>query len=133
MSFLISVKGYTRLDEIISEVIRKESEISGIQEVSIKHKQNWVNHLERMDDTRVAKHSLNYQTRGRRYRGRARKRWQSVDTGTGQTKKKVMMMMMMYPTIRFFRHNRPSPVSQPDTESHQQLVKHNYVRVTNYI
>jgi 23S rRNA A1618 N6-methylase RlmF len=37
MRFLRSVKGYTRLDKIRSEIIRK-LEISGIQEVSTKHK-----------------------------------------------------------------------------------------------
>jgi hypothetical protein len=33
MPFLRSVKGYARLDKIRSEVIRKELEISGIQDV----------------------------------------------------------------------------------------------------
>jgi hypothetical protein len=46
MRFLRSVNGYTRLDKIRSEVIWKELEISGIQEVRTKHKQNWINHLE---------------------------------------------------------------------------------------
>jgi hypothetical protein len=46
------VEGFTRLDKIRSEVIRKEMEISGIQDVRPKHKQNWINHLERMDNTR---------------------------------------------------------------------------------
>jgi len=36
MRFLRSVKGYTRLDKIRSEVIRKELEISGIQDVTLK-------------------------------------------------------------------------------------------------
>jgi hypothetical protein len=40
------VKGYTRLDKIRSEVIRKELKISGIQAMRYKHKQNWINHLE---------------------------------------------------------------------------------------
>jgi hypothetical protein len=57
---LRSVKGYTRLHKIGSKIIRKELEIYGIQEVSIKHKQNWINHLERMDYTRLPKHTLNY-------------------------------------------------------------------------
>jgi len=39
MRFLRRVKGYTRLDKIRSEVIRKELEISGIQDVRYKHKQ----------------------------------------------------------------------------------------------
>jgi hypothetical protein len=58
MRFLRSVKGYTRLDKIRSEVIRKELEFSGIQDVRAKYKQNWINHLERTDNTRVPKHAL---------------------------------------------------------------------------
>ena len=85
MRFLRSVKGYTTLDKIRSEVIRKGLEISGIQDVRYKHKQNWINHLERMDNTRLPKHALNYKPRGRRDRGRRRKRWQRVDDGTGQS------------------------------------------------
>jgi len=68
MPFLTSVTGYTRLDKIRSEVIRKKLEISGIQDVRLKYKQNWTNHLERMDNTRLPKHDLNYKPRGRRYR-----------------------------------------------------------------
>jgi len=82
MRFLRSVTGYTRLDKIRSEVIREELEISGIQD---KYKQNWINHLERMDNNRLPKYNLNYKPRGRSDRGRPRKRWQSVDAGTGQT------------------------------------------------
>jgi hypothetical protein len=85
MRFLRSVKGYTRLDRIRSEVIRKELEISGIQDVRSKHKQNWINCLERMDNTRLPKHVLNCKPRGRSYRGRPRKQWQGVDGGTGHS------------------------------------------------
>jgi len=74
-----------RLDKIRSEVIRKELKISGIQDVKSKYKQNWINHLKRMDNTRLPKHALNYKPRGRRDHGRPRKRWQRVDAGTGQT------------------------------------------------
>jgi hypothetical protein len=85
MRFLRSVAEYTRLDKIRSEAIRKELEISGIQDVRLKYKQNWINHLERTDNTRLPKHTLNYKPRGRKDRGRPRKRWQCVDAGTGQT------------------------------------------------
>jgi len=85
MRVLRSVKGYTGLDKIRSEVIRKELEISGIQDVRLKYKQSWINHLERMNNTGLPKHALNYKPRGRRDRGRPRKRWQCVDAGTGQT------------------------------------------------
>jgi hypothetical protein len=81
MRFLRSVKGCTRLDKIRSEVTREELEISGIQDVRSKHKQNWINHLERMDNTRLPKHALNYKLRGRRDRGRPWKRWQRVNVG----------------------------------------------------
>jgi hypothetical protein len=60
-------------------------EISGIQAVRSKHKQNWINHLERLDNTRIPKHALNYKPRGRRDLGCPRKRWQRVDAGTGHT------------------------------------------------
>ena len=60
MRFPRSVTGYTRLDKIRSEVIRKELEISGIQEERLKYNQNWINHLERMDNTRLPKHALSY-------------------------------------------------------------------------
>jgi hypothetical protein len=73
MRFLRSVKGYTRLDKVRSEAIRKELEISGTQEVNTKHKQNRINHLERMDNTRLPKHALNYQSQGRRDRECPRK------------------------------------------------------------
>jgi len=59
--------------------------ISGIQDVRLKYKQNWINHLEIMENTRLPKHALNYKPRGRRDCGRPRKRWQCVDAETGQT------------------------------------------------
>jgi len=68
MRFLRSVKGYTRLDKIRSEIIRKELEVPGIQDVGTKYKQNWMNHLERMDNNRLPKHALNYKPRGERDR-----------------------------------------------------------------
>jgi len=53
MRFLRGVTGYTRLDKIRSEVMRKELEISGIQGVRLKYKQNWIIHLERTDNTKT--------------------------------------------------------------------------------
>jgi len=84
MCFLRSVKRYTRLDKIRSEIIRKELQIPGIQDVRTKYKQNWINNLERMDNNRLLKHAVNYKPRGRRDRGCPGKRWQSVNARTGQ-------------------------------------------------
>ena len=83
MRFLRGVAGYTRLDKARSQEIRQELEISGTQEV--RYRQNWTDHLERTDNTRMPKYALTYKPRGRRDRGRPRKRWQRVDAGTGQT------------------------------------------------
>jgi len=58
--------------------------ISGIQDVRVKYTQNWINHLERMDNTRLQEHALNYKPRGRRDRGRPRQRWKRVDAGRVQ-------------------------------------------------
>ena len=97
--FLRSVRGYARLDTIRSEVIRKELEISGIQDVRLKYKQLSINHLERTDNTRLPKHALNYKPRGRRDRGRPRKRWQCVDAEhfkrPNPWRKKKMMMIIV--------------------------------------
>jgi hypothetical protein len=45
---------------------------------------SYLYHLERMDNTRLPKHALNYKPRGIRDRGRPRKRWHRVDAGTRQ-------------------------------------------------
>jgi len=63
---------------------KKNLDVSGIQDVRSKHKQNLISHLQRMDKTRLPKHALNYKPWGRRDRGRPRKRWQRVDAGTVQ-------------------------------------------------
>jgi len=74
LRFLRSVKGYTRLDKIRREIIRKELGLPGIQDIRTKYKQNWISHLERMDNNRLPKHALNYKPRGRRDCGRPMKR-----------------------------------------------------------
>jgi hypothetical protein len=42
--------------------------------VRAKYKKNYINHLERTDNTRLPKYALNYKPRGRRDRERPRKR-----------------------------------------------------------
>jgi hypothetical protein len=69
MRFLRGVAGYTRLDKARSQDIRQELEISGTQDVRLKNKQNWINHLERTDNARLPKHALTYKPRGRSDRG----------------------------------------------------------------
>ena len=56
-----------------------------MKDVRTKYKQNWIKHLEIMDNNRLPKQALNYKSRGRRDRGRPKKSWQSADVVTGQT------------------------------------------------
>ena len=101
MRFLRNVKGYTRLDKIRKEVIRKELKISGIKDVKSKYKQNWINHLERMDNTRLPKHALNINLEEEeivddlRNDGNASMPEQVKGPNTWKKKKKKKMMMMM--------------------------------------
>jgi hypothetical protein len=66
-----------------------------MQYVSLKHKQNWINHLEITDNTRPSKHTLKYEQRGRRDRGRPKKRRQCVNAGTVQTTQTMEEEMIM--------------------------------------
>ena len=44
MRFFRGVKGYRRLDKIENSQIREELQISGIDSVRDKYKQNWIDH-----------------------------------------------------------------------------------------
>ena len=48
-----------------------------IDSVRNKYKQNWIDHLERMEDSRLPKYALYYKPLGKRDRGRPRGRWQN--------------------------------------------------------
>jgi len=85
MRFLRSVKGYTSLHKISSEVIRKELEISRIQDVRFKHQKPGSTILKEWTTPDSQNTPSITKPRGRRDRGRPRKRWQSVDAETGQT------------------------------------------------
>ena len=92
-----NVEGYTRLDKIRSDVIRKELKISGIQDVRSKYKQNWINHLERTDNTRLPEHALNVDASGND--GNASMPEQ-VNRPNPWRKMMMMMMMMMTNTYQ---------------------------------
>ena len=86
MRFLRGVQGYRRIDRIRNSRIRDELQIIGIVSVRDKYKQNWIDHLERMEDPRLPKYALNYKPKGKRDRGRPRGRWQNrILAGTGLT------------------------------------------------
>jgi hypothetical protein len=77
MRFLRSVKGYTRPDKIRNEDIRKELGLFSVNDRIRRYRQDWLEHVERMDEGRVLKQALWYRPKGRRDLGRPHRRWNS--------------------------------------------------------
>jgi hypothetical protein len=77
MRFLRSVRGCTRLDKISNEDIRKELGVFLINDRIRRYRQDWLEHVERMEEGRVPKQALWYRPKGRRDPGRPRRRWNS--------------------------------------------------------
>ena len=75
MKFLRSVKGCTREDRITNTQIRADLEIFAIEQKIENYKQNWKDHISRMEQTRYPKQIIHYRPEGRRDVGRPRKRW----------------------------------------------------------
>lgn len=83
MKFLRGVKGYSLLDHIPNEDIRKELKLKEtVKEKLQKYKVGWLTHIERMDSKRIPSLCLHYRPIGRRCLGRPRKRW-IEEAGTG--------------------------------------------------
>jgi hypothetical protein len=74
---LRSVKQCTRLDKIRNEDIRKELGVFSINDRIRRYRQDWLEHVERMEEGRVPKQTLWYRPKGRRDPGRPRRRWNS--------------------------------------------------------
>ena len=59
-----NIKKFINILEKINEIISKQLEIPGMQDVRTKYKQNWMNHLEKLYSNILPKHALNYKHRG---------------------------------------------------------------------
>ncbi|KAJ4425946.1 hypothetical protein ANN_27572 [Periplaneta americana] len=77
MKFMIITAGYTKLDKNKTVDILQDLQISSVMDHITTYRNNWQQHLQRMDRSRIPHQILNYHPRGKRY-GR-----------------KMMMMMMM--------------------------------------
>ena len=73
--FLRSVAENSLKDHKRNEDIRKELHVYNLNERLKENKNNWYEHLRRMDETRIAKRMFNYRPQGRRNVGRPRRRW----------------------------------------------------------
>jgi hypothetical protein len=79
MRFLRPLLGLTRLDRQRNPEIRNILKVDNIVEDIKQYQRRWVDHLERMDRSRLPKLAFQYQPRGWRDRGRPRARWKDQE------------------------------------------------------
>jgi hypothetical protein len=79
MRFLRPLFGLTRLDHQRNPEIRNSLKVDNIVEDIKQYQRRWVDHLERMDRSRLPRLAFQYQPRGCRDRGRPRARWKDQE------------------------------------------------------
>jgi hypothetical protein len=79
MRFLRPLLGLTRLDSQRNLEIRNSLKVDNIVEDIKQYQRRWVDHLERMDRSRLPRLAFQYQPRGWRERGRPRARWKDQE------------------------------------------------------
>ena len=87
MRLLRSLAGYTLLDHQKSAYIRQQLNMINLNEIIQKHKQDWCEHVRRMENIKIPKQILDYKPKGKRYIGRPKRRWIdgiSFEDGTGK-------------------------------------------------
>jgi hypothetical protein len=75
MRFLRPLLELTRLDRQRNPEIRNSLKVDNIVDDIKQYQRRWVDHLERMDRSRLPRLAFQYQPWGWRYRGRPRARW----------------------------------------------------------
>jgi hypothetical protein len=79
MRFLRPLLGLTRLDHQRNPEICNSLKVDNIVEDIKQYQRRWVDHLERMDRSRLPRLAFQYQSRGWRDRGRPRARWKDQE------------------------------------------------------
>jgi len=74
MKFLRHLLGITKLDKEKNQCIREKVGAQNIVWELKQYQEKWLQHLQRMETSRMPKQALQYQTKGRRNIGRPRKR-----------------------------------------------------------
>lgn len=75
MRFMRRTAGYTRWDHKRNDEILQQLKIESIHSYLNLQRQNWLNHINRMERTRIPRQILHYTPRGTRSIGRPAKRW----------------------------------------------------------
>jgi len=75
IKLLRCLAGFTLYDHKTNDYIRRELRITGILDKIDEYRGNWLSHLQRMSQNRIALKSYHYIPQGRRTIGRPKKRW----------------------------------------------------------
>jgi hypothetical protein len=78
MNFLRKTTGCTKLDHITNEIIRTELNIYLVNDTIEQYRNNCLQHINRMQDTRLPKRALQYRPSGKRDIRRPKKRWRDA-------------------------------------------------------
>ena len=75
MKFLRSVAGYTKLDGKRNDNVRLELAVRLVNDMMREYRQKWIDHVQRMERSRIPYVNAEYMFKGRRSLGRQMKRW----------------------------------------------------------
>jgi hypothetical protein len=81
MKFLRRTAEYTQLDKNRNIEIPREFKINSVLQHRDQYRNNWKQHVQRMDRSRVRRQMMTYRPKGKRSLGRPLKRW--IETVTG--------------------------------------------------
>jgi hypothetical protein len=81
MKFMRKTAGFTLWDHKRNERILKNLKVEPIPKFIQNYRGNWMEHIERMDSSRIPNNLLNYRPHGKRSLGRPLKRWSETVRG----------------------------------------------------
>jgi hypothetical protein len=73
--------GYTKLDNKRNTEILRELKINSVLEYTDQYRNNWKQHVQRMDRSHMPRQMMIYLKKGKRSLGRPPKRWRETITG----------------------------------------------------
>ena len=75
MKFLRQLLGITKLDKEKNKCIREKTGVKNMLREIKQYQKKWLQHVQRMDTSRLSKQTLKCRPEGRRNIGRPKKRW----------------------------------------------------------
>jgi hypothetical protein len=81
IKYLRRTAGYKKLDKKRNTEILRELKINSALEHTEQYRNNWKQHVQRMDRSRIPRQIKTYHPKGKRALGRPLKRWRETITG----------------------------------------------------